>query len=95
MLIGYARISTQDQDLSLQTAALEKAGCEKIFTDKSQRAKSDKSLWGAKSFNKEELDKIIKNTYKTLMTRGQKGCYIYCEDKQLQEHIKRILKTKK
>lgn len=67
----------------------------KIFTDKSQRAKSDKSLWGAKSFNKEELDKIIKNTYKTLMTRGQKGCYIYCEDKQLQEHIKRILKTKK
>jgi len=36
-------------------------------------------------------DEIIKNTYRTLMTRGMKGCYVYCEDMMLQSYFKEKL----
>ena len=34
-------------------------------------------------------DEIIKNTYRTLLTRGMKGCYIYCTDPGLSKYLKK------
>lgn len=69
-----------------------------VITDATKRASSDLSLKGIKSMLKTDPDKakqladrIIKNTYRTLMTRGMKGCYIYCTDTETQEYFKNQL----
>lgn len=71
----------------------------KIVSDFTKRAKTDQSLKGIKKLYKENpeeaeniADELIKNTYRTLMTRGMKGCYVYCTDKKLSEHLKQCLK---
>lgn len=73
----------------------------KVITDVSQRASTDRSVQGWKKFMKENpeiaqvrFDAIIKNTYRTLMTRGQKGCYIYCVDKETQQYFQEIISKK-
>lgn len=73
-----------------------------IITDYTKRASTDSSLHGIKKIAEEQgeevaykkADEIIKNTYKTLMTRGMKGCYIYCTDKKLQQYFKNRLSKK-
>lgn len=69
-----------------------------VITDASKRASSDNSVKGYKNLIKENpidgaktLDLIIKNTYRTLMTRGMKGCYIYCVDEETAEYFKKQL----
>ncbi|MDD2358663.1 MAG: recombinase family protein [Thiovulaceae bacterium] len=42
MLIGYARVSTTDQNLSLQKEALQKAGCERIYEDTISGTRADR-----------------------------------------------------
>ena len=66
-----------------------------IVTDYKKRAQTDQSLKGINKIAQEQgqevanriADRIIKNTYRTLMTRGMKGCYVYCVDKNLQEYL--------
>lgn len=65
-----------------------------IITDVLKRSSNDKSISGIKKLLKENkdkalniADKIIKNTYRTLMTRGMKGCYVYCCDKNLASYM--------
>lgn len=63
-----------------------------VMTDFTKRAKTDQSLKGIKTTKNFSLaDTIIRNTYRTLMSRGQKGCYVYCEDKELAEYIKKMI----
>lgn len=63
-----------------------------VVTDYTKRAKTDSSLKGIKTSKNYELaDKIIRNTYRTLLSRGQKGCYIYCEDKALLRYMSKML----
>lgn len=71
-----------------------------IVTDATKRASSDQSVKGLKSMLKAEpaaslamADVIVKNTYRTLLTRGMKGCYVYCTDAPLAAYIRSRLRA--
>lgn len=60
-----------------------------VVANPTKRARTDKSISGWKALIKKDpehaldrLEAIIKNTYRTLMTRGQKGCYVYFVDEE-------------
>lgn len=68
---------------------------DEVVTDFNGRSAMDQSLKGIKTKFKESpdealqiADRIIKNTYRTLMTRGMKGCYVYFCDKNLADHFR-------
>ncbi|MBN9205723.1 DNA/RNA helicase domain-containing protein [Methylibium petroleiphilum] len=71
-----------------------------IVTDATKRASSDQSVKGLKAMLKAEpaaardlADAIVKNTYRTLMTRGMKGCYVYCTDAPLAAYLRSRLRA--
>ena len=68
------------------------------ITDATQRSKMDSSIKGYKKLLKEDeglakqkADAIIKNTYRTLMSRSMKGCYLYCTDEETNAWFKQIM----
>ena len=71
-----------------------------LITDFKKRAKTDQSIKGLKKMEKDDperahhlADEIIKNTYRTLMTRGMKGCYVYATDPGLQDYLKKRVQS--
>lgn len=72
-----------------------------LTTNPEGRATTDVSLHGFKKefeenpkFAREKADKIIRNTYKTLMTRGMKGCYVYCTDPEVAKFLQEKLEER-
>lgn len=65
-----------------------------VVTLKDKISKDDRTS-GIRSADEATARRLILNTYKTLLSRGQKGCYIYCEDFNLRNHFKKVLTAKK
>jgi len=69
-----------------------------INTNYLARDRYDKTIRGSKKLVRqygdqaiEQLDRIIRNTYRTLMTRGMKSCSVWCEDPELNIYFKRVI----
>ena len=72
----------------------------KVVADHTKRAKTDSALRGLKQMMAQDKpkakkleDEIIKNTYRILLTRGLKGCIIFCEDDALRNYLKERIKN--
>ena len=62
---------------------------EKIVFHKEENAKTDGAS-GIRKASDELAEKLIRNTYNVLLTRGMMGTYVYCEDKGLREYLKSL-----
>ena len=69
-----------------------------VLVDPSKRSRMDASIKGYKKLLNEDpesarlrIKALIKNTYRTLMTRGMKGCYVYCTDRETREYLSSLL----
>lgn len=66
----------------------------KIVFHKEANAKSDRSS-GINRLDDQYAQKLIRNTYNVLLTRGMLGTYVYCEDVNLREYLKSLIKENK
>ena len=65
-----------------------------VQTDRTAISKDDKSSGiRLRTTCDDEADKLIRRTYKVLLSRGLKGCFIYCEDKALSDYLKTKLQS--
>ena len=60
-----------------------------VCTDKSAISKDDRSSKIRSCKDLKLADRLIRNTYKVLLTRGQKGCFVYCADEALRDYLKK------
>jgi len=85
VIIGPDLIISDDE---LATNPLAHPGEDKNFSGLRTRIKKSKA---EKEAVLAEADQLIRNTYRTLMTRGMKGTFIFCEDNKLQEYFKQAI----
>jgi DUF2075 family protein len=71
-----------------------------LVTNPHARAKGDTSIYGYKKEFKidptaanKKADELIRNTYRTLMSRGMKGCYVYFTNKAAENHFRKALEN--
>ena len=69
-----------------------------VITQPAERSRMDRSIKGYKKAHKDnaheadtKAEAIIKNTYRTLLSRGMKGCLIWCADKETQQYFKEMV----
>lgn len=62
----------------------------KITFHKERNAKTDVAS-GIRRMDDDIAEKLIRNTYNVLLTRGMKGTYVYCEDEALRDHLKSLI----
>lgn len=72
----------------------------KVIADYNFHGTSDPSFKGIKKMFKEneveaqrQVDTLIKNAYRVLLTRGSKGCFVFCEDESYQKYLKSVVKN--
>lgn len=67
----------------------------RVVTDGTKRSRNDRSVHGLKTLLREDprsatktADEIVKNTYRTLMTRGARGCFVWSVDEETNDYLR-------